>query len=431
MYHQLLEKLFSSYPMYHKIGSSAYKESLENIEQLADITAHPDKQFKTIHIAGTNGKGSVANLLASYCQECGLKTGLYTSPHLVNFTERIKINGKEIKPQEILDFFAIYKVDFEALEPSFFEITTILAFWYFAQQKVDIAIIETGLGGRLDATNIITPVLAVITNISKDHTNLLGETLLKIAFEKAGIIKDRVPVVVGESHVETAPVFKTVAESKLAPLYCADQQYKIDKNKDTITVSKNGKTLFTLPDFPLQGDYQLKNIATFMQATALLPFSNTDDYAVHQKALMNVVKNCAFRGRWQLLSTKPYTICDVGHNPDGIKAIDVQLSMMPFPKIHFVIGMVNDKDIHTVLSILNAENRVYYVCNANINRALPATALCEKMTTAEFNTVCCTSVEDAYHTALHNCLEDEMIFIGGSCFVVGELLEAIEKKKSI
>jgi dihydrofolate synthase/folylpolyglutamate synthase len=390
--------------MYHRIGSSAYKEGLENIEQLAEMAGNPEKNLKTIHIAGTNGKGSVAHLLSSCFQESGYKTGLFTSPHLIDFRERIKINGKMISEQNVIDFFEKYQEKITAISTSFFEMTTILAFDYFAKENVDIAIIEVGLGGRLDATNILSPTLSVITNISFDHTKLLGNTLTEIAHEKAGIIKENTPVVIGEYHPETFPVFEQTARQKNAPLYLAEKY---------------------TGDLSFGGIYQRKNIGTFLKCVELFDemMRRFDDKMMKlENAIQNLHQNTGFMGRWQVVSKKPLTICDVAHNPSGIELAMKQLQALPHYHLHIILGFVNDKDMEEILPIL-PKTATYYACQAQIERALPAEELFNKLSSFNLKVIKVPKVINAYKHAKSAANENDIVFIGGSFFVVGEFLE--------
>jgi len=420
MYHQLLEEIFHAYPMYHKVGRSAYKEGLENIEALLDILDNPQKKLKAVHIAGTNGKGSVAHLMASYCQERGLKTGLYTSPHLVDFRERIRINGAMISEHQVVDFFQQYKSKFDQLEPSFFEMTTALSFWYFAKEKVDIAVIEVGLGGRLDATNVLKPLLSIITNISLEHTQLLGDSIAKIAFEKAGIIKQDTPVVVGEFHPESFPVFTDIALQRNAPLFLAEENYTIEGAlSDCNIIDVSGKLMYEHVAMPLTGEYQRKNLKTFLQAVEIIEELMPTDKDVTAEAIRNIVRNTGFFGRWQTLLREPLTICDVGHNLGGLTLTMKQLDALPCRQLRIVYGMVADKDIDHILPLLPQKGK-YYVCQADIERALDATHLANKM--MQLGLACQTfpSVKQALRAAQGDAAPDDVVFIGGSCFVVGE-----------
>jgi len=434
-YPEIIAHIFQAFPMYHRIGSAAYKEGLENIEQLAEMAGNPEKKIKTIHIAGTNGKGSVAHLLASYFQELGWKIGLFTSPHLIDFRERIKINGKEISEQQVVDFFEKYQEKMTEISPSFFEMTTILAFDAFANEKVDIAIIETGLGGRLDATNILSPILSVITNISLEHTKMLGNTLTEIAYEKAGIIKENTPVVIGEYHTETFSVFSETAKNKNAPLFLADE-YK--------------------GDLAFGGIYQRKNLGTFLKCVQIfedmvmkeekgerrkflllleekmadsgLPLDDgrDDRTAVVESSLHNAIKNLykntGFMGRWQIISEKPLTICDVAHNPAGIALVMKQLQQLSYNNLHIVMGFANDKDMDEIIPLL-PKNATYYACQAQIERAMPAGELFAKLSSAKFNVIKVPNVTKAYKKAITTTQKNDIIFIGGSFFVVGEFLQ--------
>jgi len=407
-YPEILAHIFQSFPMYHRMGSAAYKEGLENIEQLAVMAGNPEKKLKAIHIAGTNGKGSVAHLLASYFQELGCKTGLFTSPHLIDFRERIKINGEMIPKQKVVDFFAQYQEDITKISPSFFEMTTILAFDYFTNENVDIAIIEVGLGGRLDATNILSPTLSVITNISLDHTKLLGNSLPEIAFEKAGIIKENTPVVIGEYHPETFPIFEKTAKQKNAPLFLAEEY--------------TGNLQFG-------GIYQQKNVGTFMKCVEVIQNAEEqksrraekNSYGLISSAMQNLHKNTGFMGRWQVVSENPLTICDVAHNPAGIEWVMKQLQVLPHNHLHIILGFVNDKDIDEIIPLL-PKNATYYACQAQIERALPAEELYKKLTQTNLKVIKIPKIIGAYKQAKSNAQKNDIIFVGGSFFVVGEFL---------
>ena len=421
MYTALLEKIFSAFPMYHKVGTSAYKEGLENIELLTAMAGFPEKQFKSIHIAGTNGKGSTAHLFSSLFQEMGYKVGLYTSPHLVNFNERIKINGKPIAEEEVIKFFDRYEKELAEIEPSFFEMVTVLAFDYFAQQQVDIAIIEVGLGGRLDATNVITPELSVITNISLDHTQLLGDSLASIAGEKAGIIKSNIPVIIGDTHPETSPVFIAKATEQNAPIYFADQHFQAKVYNDSIDIFQGEEVLYQGLAFPLQGDYQLKNIVTFIQTVEVLKDKFPITPLHIQQALTNLLPNTGLIGRWQVVADSPLTICDAGHNSGAFEITAKQLEKLQYKTLHFVFGVVNDKDVEAILPLLPKHHTIYYICRADIERSLEPELLVEKM--HGFETRCCGTVKEAYQTAKKQANEADVIFVGGSCFVVGDFLK--------
>ena len=422
MYNSLLEEIFHAYPMYHKIGSAAYKEGLENIEALLQIVGNPEKRLKAVHIAGTNGKGSVAHLTASYCQERGLKTGLFTSPHLVDFRERIRINGMMISEEKVLEFFQKFKPSFNKLEPSFFEMTTALAFWYFAEKHVDIAVVEVGLGGRLDATNVLSPILSVITNITLEHTNLLGDTIAKIAFEKAGIIKQDTPVVVGEFHPESYPVFTDIANQKNAPLFLAENNFTVEGNlSDCKILDVEGNTLYEHVHTPLEGEYQRKNLVTFLQVAELLQQIMPYDKDITVPAIERVASNTGICGRWQVLRREPLTICDVGHNLGGLTLTMKQLADMPCRQLRMVFGMAADKDLDHILPLLPQKAK-YYICQAPTNRAIAAKDLTTRLTALGLSCTTIPDVYEAFRKANSDAAPDDLIFIGGSYFVVGELL---------
>ena len=424
-YHEILEKIFSAYPMYHKVGSSAYKEGLENIEALLDIIGNPQRKLRCVHVAGTNGKGSVSSFLSSYFQELGYTTGLFTSPHLVDFRERIRINGTMIPVEDVLAFFEEFQEKFAHIEPSFFEITTALAFHYFAKQKVDYAVIEVGLGGRLDATNVITPLLSVITNISLEHTQMLGDTIAKIAYEKAGIIKDKVPVVIGEYHPESFPVFEDVALQHDAPIFPADVNYEYTNNRGTLDIrdKETHEKVYTLFS-PFKAHYQDKNILTFFQAAKVLEFILNIQTDKIGAAVENMQANTGLAGRWQVLSDNPRVLCDVGHNyaclQHSMSNIYEELRSSD-GRIHVVFGMVSDKDIDHILPLLRKEF-VYYVCRAHIERAMDQEKLAAKMREEGLSCETYPSVKEAVEAAKAAANPDDVVFITGSCFVVGEVL---------
>lgn len=411
-YKETIEYLFNSTPVFEHVGASAYKPGLQTTEILDAHYGHPHKNFKTIHIAGTNGKGSVSHSLASILQEAGYKVGLYTSPHLIDFRERIRVNGIPVSEEYVIRFVEDFKLlnskRIHHLSPSFFELTTALAFKYFADEKVDIAVIEVGLGGRLDCTNIITPILSVITNISFDHTQFLGNTLAQIASEKAGIIKHQVPVVIGETTKETRPVFENKAKEMDAPIFFAEE---IDKNE------------CDQYEFELKGSYQKKNLRTILCAMKRLPFIHPEHI---QKGLTNVCKNTGLMGRWQTLSTNPLIICDTGHNVGGWKYLAPQISSVPCDRLHIVFGMVDDKDIRNVLSML-PKNAVYYFTQANNHRAIPAPQVGELAKEYGLSGNTYPTVAQAYEEAKSSASENDFIFIGGSSYIVADLLCHISK----
>jgi dihydrofolate synthase/folylpolyglutamate synthase len=421
-YSETIHYLYDRLPVFHQIGGAAYKPGLENTIRLMNALNNPQNSFKTIHIAGTNGKGSVSHMLAAILQEAGYNTGLYTSPHLVDFRERIRVNGKMIEQQYVVDFVEQNKDLFDEIEPSFFEATMAMAFNYFAFKNVDVAIIEVGLGGRLDSTNIIQPELSVITNISFDHVGFLGDTLDKIAFEKAGIIKNNTPVVIGEALPETRPVFVSKAENENAPIYFAEELIQVlfkSGENDKMIVSTSDNRNFTVG---LTGNYQLKNIATTLisiEQLKLLDFKISD--VSLQSGLENVVKLTELQGRWQVIQQSPKVVADTGHNVAGITYVVEQLKNELFKTLHFVIGMVNDKDINAVLSLL-PKNAMYYFTQANVQRAQPAIALKDMAEKFELNGRAYNSVKEAVETAIQNAKPNDLVFIGGSNFVVGEAL---------
>ena len=419
--------MFNKFPMYQKIGAKAYKPDLGNIVELLDFLGNPQNKFKTVHVAGTNGKGTVSHTLASIFQECGYKTGLYTSPHLLDFRERIRVNGQMIPEQNVIDFIGNNKEKFEEMELSFFEMATGMAFDYFAKEKVDIAIIEVGLGGRLDSTNVIKPELSVITNISLDHVAMLGNTLAEIAVEKAGIIKPNTPVVIGETQPETKDVFISKAKECNAPIYFADQIVDCDKihieslDYQKFDIWKNNELYLEAVEFPLLGYYQKKNLATVICAVDILKDKFTIDKKDIVTGLEFVVKNTNLMGRWQVLGRQPLVVADTGHNVGGIKEIVMQLSDMTFRKLHFVLGCVNDKDIDGILHLL-PHYAEYYFCKADIPRGLDANILADKALEAGLRGNVYESVQQAYNSALNNASFDDVVFIGGSNFTVAEVI---------
>ncbi|MCL2074737.1 MAG: bifunctional folylpolyglutamate synthase/dihydrofolate synthase [Marinilabiliaceae bacterium] len=426
-YHETINFLFEQLPMYQRTGASAYKNNLDNSLALDKWFNHPHKNFKTIHIAGTNGKGSVSSMLASILQESGYKTGLYTSPHLRDFRERIKINGQMIPEEKVVDFVSENNEIINKIKPSFFEMTVAMAFNYFEKSKVDIAVIETGLGGRLDSTNIITPILSIITNIGFDHLALLGNTLLKIAKEKSGIIKKGVPVVIGQFQEN---VFDFLFEKALylnAHLSIADENYKAvvatscEKYK-SVNIFKGSEFYFSGLKLPLLGDYQLKNLQTTMQAVENLQKSGFSISADNiSKGIKNVIINTGLEGRWQIISKNPTIICDTGHNEDGIREVVSQLAKIEFQQLHFVFGSVNDKDLTKIFSLL-PQHATYYFTKANIPRSLDTKTLQKNASLFGLHGECYESVTEAVAAAKINADKNDLIFIGGSTFVVAEII---------
>lgn len=427
-YQQTLDYLFSQLPMFQRIGSAAYKADLNNTIVICKLLGNPENKFKSIHVAGTNGKGSTSHMLASILQASGLKVGLYTSPHLKDFRERIKINGKMIPEKSVVDFVELHKKIFEEIQPSFFEMTVGLAFDYFAKEKVDIAVIEVGLGGRLDSTNVITPLVSVITNISYDHVNLLGNTLEKIAIEKGGIIKPETPLVIGERQKEIEHVFIEKAKKNKSELFFANEEFKVipefskKGNYQVFKVEDRDGILFDHLECELLGSYQKKNIATVL---CTLHEINKVGFAITKedilKGLRNVVKYTGLLGRWQILSENPLVVADTGHNEAGIKEVLSQIKLTPHKKLHFVLGMVSDKDITKILFML-PKNAKYYFCKADIPRALPAFELSLEAKKAGLKGEIYACVQDAFIAAKENASDDDMVFIGGSTFTVAEVV---------
>lgn len=421
-YNRIINELFNRLPMYQRIGKAAYKANLNNSLILDKYFDSPHKHYRTIHIAGTNGKGSVSSMITSILMEAGYKTGLYTSPHLLDFRERIRVNGNKIEREYIVDFIEQNKSIINEINPSFFELTVALAFKYFKEQAVDIAVIEVGMGGRLDSTNIINPILSVITNISLDHTKFLGNTLEQIANEKAGIIKDNVPVIIGRKQPEIQDVFIKKAIDKNSAIYFAQDCYFAEKVKNSISVFKENKMIYNCIDFDLKGDYQLENIVT---AICAIDKIKEKDYAINKdsiiKGLKNIIKNTGIQGRWQILRKNPIVICDTGHNEDGIKQIVKQLKDYKYDKLHIVIGVVNDKDYNKLLKLLPVDAK-YYFTKANIPRALDPQILKTEAEKVGLHGDIYESVKTAYHFALINAKKNDLIFIGGSTFVVADII---------
>jgi len=425
-YDQTIQYLYDRLPVFHQTGSSAYKPGLENSIQLMNALGNPQNKYRTIHIAGTNGKGSVSHMLAAVLQQAGYKTGLYTSPHLVDFRERIRVNGEMIEQQYVVDFVEQHKSLFDVIEPSFFEATMAMAFDYFNHCDVDVAVIEVGLGGRLDSTNIITPELSVITNISYDHMSFLGNTLDKIAFEKAGIIKRNIPVVIGESLPETINVFELKSLRENAPIFYAEDFIQLEFMKfenNCMKVETSDKHTYKVG---LCGNYQLKNIATALTAIDQLNKLNfiISTHAI-EEGLENVIKITGLQGRWQILQKVPLIIADTGHNEGGFKYIVQQLKAQTYKTLRIIIGMVNDKDIQAVLALLPVDAQ-YYFTRASIERALPSEELKLNAEKYGLKGQAYLSVLEAVNAAKTDAAADDLIFIGGSNFVVGEVLASFK-----
>ena len=421
-YQETIEYLFNSTPVFEKVGAKAYKPGLQTTETLDKHFGHPHRQFKSIHVAGTNGKGSCSHTLAAILQSEGYKVGLFTSPHLVDFRERIRVNGECISEQYIIDFVEKERRFFEPLHPSFFELTTALAFKYFAEQKVDIAIIEVGLGGRLDCTNIITPILSIITNISKDHTQFLGNTLADIAGEKAGVIKPGVPVIIGEDLPETRPVFQQKAQKENSPIIFAQ-----DENQQEVQKAEhiNGKMEYTTRTWgkltgELCGDYQAKNMNTILNAVKYLTLIKNKGTSI-KYGISHVTELTGLMGRWQKIQDKPLVICDTGHNVGGWQYLAPQIKAQACRQLRIVFGMVDDKDVTTVMKML-PKDAIYYWTQATTKRAIKVEKIAELGTSLGLNGNVYPSVNKAFKAAQADAAEDDFIFVGGSSYIVADFL---------
>ena len=403
-YSETTQWLFSQLPLYQNVGKSAYKADLSQTLKLAKELNHPEHQFKSIHVGGTNGKGSTAHMLASVMQEAGYKVGLYTSPHLKDYRERIRINGEMISEDFVVDFVAHNKSFFESNALSFFEMSVGMAFAYFAQEQVDIAMVEVGLGGRLDSTNILNPEVSVITNIGLDHTQFLGTTLEAIAGEKAGIIKPKTPIVIGETQSETEVVFRTKATKEQAPIYFADQRIE------------------SILPTSLKGIYQIHNVRTVLQTIEIL---NSGAFTIPIKAvqqgLLKVTENTGLQGRWEVLGTAPKIICDTAHNREGLRLVFKQIKSQKFQRMHVVLGMVNDKDVQSLLELFPKQAQ-YYFCKPNVPRGLVASQLAQIFTQYGFEGSIYPSVKDALKAAKQSASHNDLIYVGGSTFVVAEII---------
>lgn len=429
-YKDTLQYLYEQLPMFHRIGAAAYKANLDNTLAISSLLGQPEQNFPSIHIAGTNGKGSTSHMLASILQEAGYKTGLFTSPHLKDFRERIRINGKMISQQSVIRFVEAWQNPFSEIQPSFFEWTFALATDHFSREKIDIAVMETGMGGRLDSTNIVKPVLTIITNIGYDHMQFLGDTLAKIASEKAGIIKQGIPLVVGETQDETKEVFITAAKNLQADITFADHCFTViehqplipGKKRIELSILENGQMHAIRLSCPLTGRYQLKNLLTVMQAVTRLRQSGfmIPSEAV-TRGISRVIKNTGLKGRWQVISKQPVTIADISHNKDGIRETMSHFGQQQFNKLHVVLGVVNDKDVDAMLALLPAEAR-YYFCKANIPRGLDASVLAEKAKTRLLNGEVYPDVGSALKAAQLAAGIGEIVIVTGSAFVVAEIV---------
>ena len=433
-YAEVTAFLFGSLPMYQKIGKVAYKPDLDTALAFDAYFKSPHRRYKSIHVAGTNGKGSVSHILASVLQSAGYKVGLFTSPHLKDFRERIKVNGALISEEEVIHFVSKHEAEIKALSPSFFEMTSALALEYFAQQHVDIAVIETGMGGRLDSTNIIRPVLGIITNVGMDHIEHLGDTLEAIAGEKAGIIKPDVPVLIGEWHRETAPVFERMARERHAALYYADHLLRVlhaEQRGDLqhFSLVADGNLFPFEVDIDLRGRYQQINIVTALAAINILGgrfpkirrplLSISDDALAH--GLSRVVAQTGLRGRWEIIAERPLIICDTGHNAHGLRETMPQLQSLPYRRLHFIFGVVQDKDLDSLLPLLPVD-AYYYFTQADLPRAMDARQLAERCIAYGLQGQVVQTVPNALKVARGNALPNDVIFVGGSTFVVAEAL---------
>ena len=425
-YQETIEYLFNSTPLFQNVGKDAYKEGLENTHLLDEHFGHPHRQFKTIHVAGTNGKGSCSHTLAAILQSAGYKVGLYTSPHLVDFRERIRINGTPVSEAYVIDFVENHRAFFEPLHPSFFELTTAMAFNYFAEQQVDVAVIEVGLGGRLDCTNIIRPDLCVITNISFDHVQFLGDTLAKIASEKAGIIKEGIPVVIGETTPETKPVFAEKAIQVNAPIHFAEEEQFLLES----SINEQGKRIYQTKEYAdLEGELgglcQIKNTNTLLSAIRILQDIGYNINDTHvREGFAHVCSLTGLMGRWQKILETPVAYCDTGHNKAGIQYIVEQLSRQTYRQLHIVMGMVNDKDISGVLAML-PKDAIYYFTKASVSRALNENEVKRLAGEAGLEGNTYPSVKDAFEAAQASAHPDDFIFVGGSTFIVADLLSIL------
>jgi len=425
-YQQTLDFLFRQLPMFQRIGAAAYKANLDNTIALCEATGNPHLHLKTIHVAGTNGKGSVSHMLASVFQESGLKTALFTSPHLRDFRERMKINGQMIPEKAVVDFVAHFRSDIDCIKPSFFELTFCMAAWWFAAEQADVAVFETGMGGRLDSTNVITPLLSVITNIGLDHVQYLGPDIAAIAREKAGIIKPKVPVVVGETHTESASVFIQTAAAMDAPLRFADQTVTIEQvsNPETeylLAKATSANAAYHL-ECPLTGNYQLHNLATVVAAIETLNHHTNGLSALKPgEGIRKTIVNTGLMGRWQSIGVHPRIICDIAHNAHGLEPVMHQLLQQSYHTLRIVVSVVNDKDLGSMLSLFPA-SAVYYFCKADIPRGLDAGVLQQKAAEFELRGNKYNSVAEAFKAARAEAATEDLIFVGGSAFTVAEVI---------
>ncbi len=427
-YKETIEYLFGLLPMFQRIGAAAYKADIKNTISLLNFLGNPQNQFPSVHVAGTNGKGSSSHLIASILRESGLKVGLHTSPHLKDFRERLKINNQMCDEQFVVDFVNAHKHLIEEIQPSFFELAVAMAFVYFAQNKVDVAVVEVGMGGRLDSTNVLTPLVSLITNIGFDHTQFLGNSLEAIAAEKAGIIKSKVPVVISQTQNETEKVFKAKAEEMNAEIVFADKALDAVNVREEaeglrLDVLQGGKLRFSDLLSPLGGSYQAKNVLGVISAIDTL--NKTQGYSISDEVISRGIErlneNFPLLGRWQRLCEKPLTICDTGHNEDGLRHVIAQIGRQKYSTLRFVLGMVNDKDVDKVLDMLD-KNAIYYLCKADIPRGMPVEQLAQKAQAAGLTYKQCGSVREALSQAQAEAAFDDLVFVGGSTYTVAEIV---------
>lgn len=440
-YQETLDYMFNSLPMYHRIGKAAYKADITNTVAMMAHLGNPERGFRSIHIAGTNGKGSVSHFLASILHQSGLKVGLYTSPHLIDFRERIRINGAMIPQQRVVDFIEHNRPFFEAHDLSFFEMTVGMAFEYFAAEKVDIAIVEVGMGGRLDSTNVITPLLSVITNISFDHTQFLGDTLDKIAAEKAGIIKAHVPIVIGQTQPETEPVFRAKASEMDAPIVFSDRHYVVREEQDgysselqpsgcmCFNVEKDGTLLWRNLRSPMAGNYQLKNLATLLQAIELLQKQGFVISESHiRQGIERVIVDTGLHGRWEQIASCPTVVCETAHNEDGIHEMLAKLGEIHYHQLHIIYGCVNDKDYRHILRLL-PKDAIYHFTQPSVPRGLDVDTLVAAAREEGMVGTAHSTVTEAIEEARRQSHQDDFILVTGSIFLVADVFAAMESKK--
>jgi len=426
-YSEAIQFLYDTLPMFQKIGKAAFKKDLTNTLAFCKRLGNPQHSFPSVHIAGTNGKGSSAHSIAAVLQQAGYKTGLYTSPHLRDFTERIRINGKPVGKEQVIRFVEEHQSFIRLLQPSFFETTVAMAFDYFRHEAVDIAVIEVGMGGRLDSTNVITPLVSLITHISFDHTEFLGDTLEKIAGEKAGIIKPQIPVVIGERQTATTPVFMSVAQEKQAPLYFAQEDYQVNLLEITegtywVEIMQHGKIMLERTRLSLGAHYQLRNLPGILKTLEILGSSLNIEREHIQQGLAEVATLTGLRGRWQVLHRRPLIICDTGHNQGAFEEISFQLQQISYERLYIVLGVNRDKDLSSILPLLPTE--AYFIfCQAAIPRAMPAEQLAEAAKKFELHGEIMADIPAAYRRAKTLARSSDCIFVGGSTFVVAEIDE--------